>query len=198
MPNDLPTIDPATAALVLIDLQKGIVGRQTAPHAAADVVRKSARLADAFRQAGGTVVLVHVSFSTDGRDALKLPVDAGMPGGAAQPPAGWDEFVPEIGPKPGDLIVTKRNWGAFFGTDLDLQLRRRGIATIVLGGIATNIGVESTARQAHERNYQIVFAEDAMTDLLEAGHRHAIDVVFPRIGRVRDVETVLKAIEINL
>ena len=102
--------------------------------------------------------------------------------------------MPEIGPKPGDLVFTKHNWGAFYGTDLDLQLRRRGISTIVLGGIATNIGVESTARQAHERNYQVIFAEDAMTDLTEAGHRHAVDVVFPRIGRVRNVETILAAL----
>ena len=192
MQKNLPTIDPATTALVLIDLQKGIVARQGAPRSTADVVENAARLADAFRKAGGTVVLVHVSFSADGRDALSLPVDGAMGGGT--PPAGWDEFVPGIGPEPGDLIVTKRNWSAFYGTDLDLQLRRRGISTIVLGGVATNIGVESTARQAHEHNYQIVFAEDAMTDLVEAGHRHAIDVVFPRIGRVRDVETVIASL----
>ena len=77
-------------------------------------------------------------------------------------PADWAEIVPELGPEPGDLVITKRQWGAFYGTELDLQLRRRGIDTILLTGIATNIGVESTARDAYERGYRQVFVEDAM------------------------------------
>ena len=108
--------------------------------------------------------------------------------------AGWDRLVPELDQQPSDLVIRKHNWSAFYGTDLDLQLRRRRIGTIVLGGVATNIGVESTARQAHEHNYHLVFAEDAMTDLVMEGHVHATRVVFPRIGRVRSTADILAAL----
>ena len=87
--------------------------------------------------------------------------------------------------------MTKRQWGAFYGTDLDLQLRRRGVKTIVLCGIATNFGVESTARDAWERNYEIIFAEDAMSSMEAESHHFAITRIFPRLGRVRSTEQVL-------
>jgi nicotinamidase-related amidase len=186
------TLDPATTALVLIDLQRGIVARDTRPHAAADVVANAVRLAGAFRAAGGTVVLVRVSYSPDGRDALRPPADSPNPPGP--PPAGWDELVPELGPRDGDLVVTKRNWGAFYGTDLELQLRRRGIRTIVLAGIATNFGVESTARDAFERAYAQVIVEDATASFTAEAHAMAFSVVFPRLARVRSTEQVLAAV----
>jgi nicotinamidase-related amidase len=186
-------LDPATTALVLIDLQAGIVARETAPHSAADVVANAARLADRFRQRGAFVVLVRVSFSPDGRDALRPPADQPNPPGP--PPAGWDAIVPEIGPRDGDHVLTKRNWGAFYGTDLDLQLRRRGIRTLVLGGIATNYGVESTARDAFERGYAQVIVEDATTTFSAEAHGLALAYVFPRLARVRSTDQVLAALE---
>jgi nicotinamidase-related amidase len=91
-------------------------------------------------------------------------------------------------------VITKRQWGAFYGTELDLQLRRRGIRTIVIGGIATNFGVESTARDAFERGYEQVFAEDAMSSVSAEAHRFAVSVVFPRIGRVRSTDEILQAL----
>ena len=184
-------LDPKQTALVLIDLQKGVLSRQTAPHSAADVLARSVRLANAFRKAGGLVVLVHVSFSPDGADALKQPTDAGPMGGARD--ADWDVISPELGPGEGDIVITKRQWGAFYGTQLDMQLRRRGIETIVIGGIATNFGVESTARDAYEHGYAVVFVEDAMAGLSESAHSFAISNIFPRLGRVRSTEEVLKA-----
>ena len=179
-------------ALVVIDLQKGIVARQAAPHSSADVVARSARLADAFRSRGLPVFLVHVAFAADRSDALKQPVDAPNP--PAPPPSDWSEFVPEVGPREGDIIITKRQWGAFYGTDLDLQLRRRGVDAIVLCGIATNFGVESTARDAWERNYEITFAEDAMSGVDADAHAFAIKKIFPRLGRVRSAEEVLSSL----
>ena len=116
-------LDPRTTALVLIDLQKGIVGRQTAPHAAAQVVERGARLASRCREVGAAVVLVHVAYAADGKDRLAQKVDAAPLVGATGPE--WSEIVPELGPKLGDLVVLKRQWGAFYGTDLDLLLRRR-------------------------------------------------------------------------
>jgi nicotinamidase-related amidase len=174
-------LDPRTTALVLIDLQKGIVGMPLAPRSGDDVVAASRSLLAKFRAAGAPVVLVNVAFAPDGGDALKLPVD--RPPAATQRPAGWTELIEGLA-EPGDLRVTKHQWGAFFGTDLDVQLRRRGIATIVLGGIATNMGVESTARQAWEHNYAVVIAEDATAGRSAALHAFAVEEIFPLIARV--------------
>jgi nicotinamidase-related amidase len=109
-------------------------------------------------------------------------------------PPNWAEFVPEIGPQPGDLIITKHQWGAFYGTELDLQLRRRGVRMIALGGIATNFGVESTARDAYERGYHQIFVEDAMTSVSAEAHEFVVKNIFPRIGQVRSTDEVLSAL----
>ena len=187
-------LTPVTTALVVIDLQKGIAGRPTEPHASATVVGNAARLADAVRSKGGFVALVRVSYSRDHRDGLRPLSDEPGWARAGTPPADFDEWVPELEPRPGDHIVTKRQWGAFYGTDLDLQLRRRGITTIVLCGIATCYGVESTARAAYERGYQQVFAEDAMASMTAADHQHSIGRIFPRLGRVRSTAEILAAL----
>jgi nicotinamidase-related amidase len=189
MPDETLMLDPASTALVLIDLQQGIVARETAPHAAAEVVARSVRLVDAFRAAGALVVLVHVDFAPDLRDQLNPPRDEAPPPSALAP--GWADFVPGLGPKEGDIVITKHQWGAFYGTGLDLQLRRRGIRTLVLGGIATNYGVESTARDAWERGYALVLAEDATATFTAEAHALALKYVFPRIARVRSTDAVL-------
>jgi nicotinamidase-related amidase len=186
-----PKINLAETALVLIDLQKGIVGRETAPHTSAEVVKRSAQLAARFRQANAPVVLVHVAFSPDFGDALKQEVDLKFQMG--QLPPDWTEIVAELDPQPSDLRITKRQWGAFYGTELELQLRRRGVKAIVLGGISTNIGVESTARAAYEHGYQLVLVEDAMTSMSAEDHAFAVSKIFPRLGLVRSTEEVLAA-----
>ena len=185
------SIDPKSTALILIDLQQGIVGRPTTHRPGVEVVRTAVRLLDAFRQHGALVVLVHVEYR-DEKERVKVAVDAPM---AVAYPPNWSDFVPDVGPKAGDIVITKRQWGAFYGTELDLQLRRRGIRTIVLGGISTNFGVESTARNASELGYEQIFAEDAMSGLSEEGHRFAIQNIFPRLGRVRSTDEILRAIQ---
>jgi nicotinamidase-related amidase len=187
-------IEPARSALVVIDLQKGIVARPCEPHAAQDVIANAARVAAALRAKGGFVVPVRVAFSPDHRDALRPPSDEGAGGGAGGLPADWSDLVPGLGVQPGDHVVTKRQWGAFHGTDLDLQLRRRGITTILLCGISTSIGVESTARYAFELGYAQVFLEDAMSSRSAAEHEHTVQRIFPRIGRVRSTAEVLAAL----
>jgi nicotinamidase-related amidase len=194
MTNALPLkLDPATTALVLIDLQQGILAYAKAPYDAAAVLARAALLAAAFRAVGSPVVLVKVGLSADGGDALKTLVDAPNPPGA--PPANWLADTPELPPQPGDIHILKRQWGAFHGTELDLQLRRRGIKTIVLAGIATSIGVESTARCAWELGYDIVFAEDATSGPDAGMHANSFEKVFPRLGRVRKTADVLAALE---
>jgi nicotinamidase-related amidase len=179
----MPSLDPQTTALVLIDLQKGVLARTTAPHSVDQVLQSARDLITRFRSAGAPVVLVNVGFSKDGKDVLRQPVDQPM----AIPPGGFPEgFMDLIDglAQPSDILITKRQWGAFHGTELDLQLRRRGIQTIVLGGVATNIGVESTARQAWEHGYAIVLAEDATSALSAEMHAFSITNIMPRISRV--------------
>jgi nicotinamidase-related amidase len=186
-------LEPQKTALVVIDLQRGIATGNTAPRPASEVVERAARLADALRGKGGTVVWVRVTPSADGRDGLRPVTDAAPVGGGAMPPD-WAELLPELGTQPTDVFITKRQWGAFYGTELDLQLRRRGVDTILLAGISTNIGVESTARDAYERGYTQVFVEDAMAARSADEHRQTVATLFPRIGRVRSTDEVLAAL----
>ncbi|PWI56904.1 hydrolase [Sulfoacidibacillus thermotolerans] len=179
-------------ALVIIDLQKGIVQFPGAPNATTEVVANAAKLSQAFRKQGGFVVLVTVG-SRDGGDLLHPIVDQPMTT-SVQRSADFADLVPELHVQPTDHLVIKHQWGAFFGTDLDLQLRRRGIDTLVLCGIATNIGVETTAREAYQHNYQQIFVSDAMTGLTAAEHEHTLQYIFPRIGRIRTTEQVLTAL----
>ena len=174
-------LDPATTALILVDLQVGIVGRELAPRSGAQTCAAGRALAERFRAAGAKVVLVRVDFAPDFADALRQPVDEPRPAGAM--PTGWSELAPGLA-QPGDIHIVKRQWGAFYGTELDLQLRRRGIQTVVIGGIATAIGVDSTARQAWERGYAVVIAEDACSNLDADGHARVVKTIFPRISRV--------------
>ncbi len=185
-------LQPKTSALVVIDLQKGIVGLQGAPYATTDVVVRVAQLAKAFRETGGFVVLVNVG-SRDGQDMLRPITDASVPSSFTRPPD-FADLVAEVDVQSTDHLITKHQWGAFFGTDLDLQLRRRGIETIVLCGIATNIGVETTAREAYQHNYQQIFVSDAMTGLSAVEHEHTLKYIFPRIGRIRTTEQILAAL----
>jgi nicotinamidase-related amidase len=187
-------LTPSQTALILIDLQQGITGMPVAPHAAADVVRRAVELGRTCAAAGATIVRVHVAFSADFADQLKLPVDAPMQRPQGRWPPHWSTFVPEIAALPVTLEITKRQWSAFHGTELDLQLRRRGIRTIVLAGIATNFGVESTARDAWHHNYAVVIAEDATTSSNAELHRFAIDKILPRVARVRSTDEIVSAL----
>lgn len=186
------SLDPRKTALVMIDLQHGIVSRAVAPHSGAQVVEKAKVLADALRAQGGTVVWVHVLLN----ELLALPADNSMHKPGTPPaPAIASELVPEIGQQDGDVVIAKRQWGAFHGTNLEQQLRRRGIDTIVLGGIATNFGVESTARAAFDRGYELVFVEDAMSSMAADAHQFACRHIFPVMGKVRSTRHVIDALQ---
>jgi nicotinamidase-related amidase len=176
----------ATAALIVIDLQKGIVARQTV-HPASEIVDRSAQLARAFRERGLPVVLVNVTGAAPGR------TDSARP--KFSPTADWTEFAPELQQHPSDHIVSKQRIGAFIGTSLDDYLLRRGVTQVFLTGIATTAGVESTARSAHDYGYNVVFVVDAMTDRDADAHRHAIEKTFPRFGETETTENVLKQLK---
>lgn len=177
-------IDFAKTALVLIDLQKGIV-----PIGGDEIVEKSVQLVNRFREQNGFISFVRVDFQ-DGKDALTPETDQ-KPSAPQERPADWAEFDPRLNVQETDYIVTKRQWGAFFGTDLDLQLRRRGIDTIVLCGIATNIGVESTAREAFQYGYNQIFITDAMATFTKKEHEATLSYIFPKIGKLRTTQQFL-------
>ena len=176
-------LDPPSTALVLIDLQKGILGNTLTPTTADELLARGQALAERFRAAKATVVLVNVAFSADGGDMLRQRVDEAMAVPKAGFPAGWNDFPPGL-MQPGDLKITKHQWGAFYGTELDLQLRRRGIRTIVLGGVSTQIGVESTARQAYEHGYELLIVKDATTSSVAEGHEMSMKRILPRLARL--------------
>ena len=176
-------LSAANTALILIDLQQGIVTRpMLAPRSGAEVAATGAKLAERFRAAGSPVVLVNVAFAADFGDGLKQPVDKPQSRAGGFPP-NFSVLVDGLA-QPTDILVTKHQWGAFYGTDLDVQLRRRGVRTVVIGGIATNIGVESSARQAYEHGYEVVIAEDATTSMAAEMHSFAVNSIFPLLSRV--------------
>jgi nicotinamidase-related amidase len=179
-------------ALVVIDIQKGIVamGRKLEPYTAGQVVANVSKLVRRFRELGMPVFLVRVA-STDGKDMLRPRTDQQAQWSSGQRPADWAEFVEEIRPTEKDIVITKRQWGAFYGTELDLQLRRRGIDTIVLCGVSTNIGVEATARDAYQRGYNQIFVIDAMAASSRDEHEATLKFIFPRIGLLRTTDQVL-------
>jgi nicotinamidase-related amidase len=184
-------LEPKKTALVLIDLQGAIAARDTAPYKAADVIARCAKLAEAVRNAGATVFYVRVLI---GEFAHRVTDESGPRLSGPLPP-GAIEIVPEAGMKEGDILIEKRQWGAFNGTGLEQQLRRKGVSTIIMGGIATNMGVESTARAAQDLDYDLVFAEDAMTSLKAEWHEFSVKNIFPRMGRVRTSEQIIEALK---
>ncbi len=184
----------ASTALVLIDLQEGILPFAGGPHSHQSVVAHAAKLAEKFRTVHSPVFLVRVGWSEDYADALKQTVDA--PTKQATLPDNWWHYPPALGVEASDITVTKRQWGAFYGTDLELQLRRRGIDTLVLGGISTNIGVESTARNAWELGFNLVIAEDVCSAASTEQHNSSLQWIFPRIAQVRQSAEIIAALSI--
>jgi nicotinamidase-related amidase len=174
------------AALVVIDLQKGIAGLPTV-HPASEIISRTARVARAFREGGLPVVLVNVTGGAPGR------TDAGSPKFSF--PADWTELVPELEQQPGDYAVSKQRWGAFIGTSLDDYLRQRSVTQVVLTGVATSIGVESTARSAYDHGYNVVLVVDAMTDLHAEAHDHSVEKIFPRLGETVKADDLLKLLK---
>ena len=179
------TLDPKTA-LIVIDLQNGIVALPTV-HPAGEVVKYASALADAFRRHGLPVVLVSVAGAPSGRTERARSV--------AQLPAGWADLVPALNQQPEDHAVTKRQWGAFTNTGLEEYLENLGVTQVVIAGIATSIGVESTARQAHEYGFNVTLAVDAMTDTNPDAHINSITLIFPRLGETGTTQEIIDLLD---
>lgn len=187
-------LDPRKTALVLIDMQKGTLAFPLAPYDRATIIANTAALGQAFAAAGALIATVNVAFAPDRADLPPQAIDQPMmlpPGGF---PPDWSELTPEIAALPAAVSVTKRHWSAFYGTELDLQFRRRRIGTVVIGGIATNFGVESTARDAWQHGYDVIVAEDASTSVGADLHAFTVTSTLPRVARVRSVSQIMASV----
>jgi nicotinamidase-related amidase len=181
----LTTLDPKPA-LVVIDLQKGTLAFP-AVHPFDEIVQRAASLAAAFRRHRLPVVLVNATGGAPGRTDVSRPAVTRAPD--------WADLVEELDAQPDDLLITKQRWGAFHDTPLDARLRDLGVTQIVLVGVATSLGVESTARSAHEHGYHVVLATDAMTDREAAAHDNSIERIFPRLGETATTTEILEMLE---
>lgn len=180
-------LDPSTA-LVVVDLQKGIVAHPTA-HPISQVIDCASRLAAAFRQRGLPVVLVNVVGGAPGRTEHSSKL--------ADLPENWTELVPELEQRSTDHTVTKRTWGAFTDTDLVGWLKSRSVTQLVLAGVATSIGVESTARCAYELGFNVTLAIDAMTDMSAEAHDNSVRRIFPRLGETGSTDDVIAQLRLG-
>ena len=177
----LTTLDPSTA-LVIIDLQKGIVALPFV-HPIDRVVERSRALLDTFRKRGLPVVLVNVAGGAPGR--TQAPRHSGPF------EADWTELIPELDQQTTDIFVTKKTWGAFANTDLESRLKALSVTQVVIAGVATGTGVEATARQAYELGFNVTLAVDAMTDGRPDAHDYSIRQVFPRLGETAMAQDII-------
>jgi nicotinamidase-related amidase len=175
------TLDSKTA-LIVIDLQKGIVSFPTV-HPIGEVVQRSRLLADAFRQRGLPVVLVNVTGGAPGRTERSHSLE-GLP-------ADWADLVPELNTQPNDVLITKKTWGTFTNTGLEARLKALGVTQLVISGVSTSIGVESTARHAYELGFNVTLAVDAMTDMRREAHDDSIAHIFPRLGETGTTREII-------
>lgn len=179
------TLDPKTA-LIIIDLQKGIV-----PLLAAEtrdgVIERAVSLAKAFRRHDLPVVLVNVAGVAPGRTEQPRP--------QLDLPEGWTDLIPELDRRLQDHVVTKHTRGAFTKTDLEAHLRGLGVTQVVIVGVATSSGVEITAHQAYELGFNVTLAIDAMTDGRADAHAYSINHVFPRIGEIGTTQEIIAMLE---
>jgi len=176
----------AKAALVVIDLQKGIVGMPTA-HPMDGVIRNAVALVEAFRQHRLSVVLVNVDGAPAGRAERSFSL--------SQMPAGWTELIGELNRQPSDHVVTKQTRGAFTNTGLESYLRQAGVTQVVVVGVSTTAGVESTARQAHELGFHVVLATDAMTDTDADAHHNSVTRIFPKMSETGTTRQLLDLLD---
>jgi nicotinamidase-related amidase len=182
----LTLLDPNTA-LIVVDLQKGIVSGNFI-HAIGEVVDRTRLLIDVFRAERLSVVLVNVAGRAPGRTEQGARSSLTLA-------EGWTDLLPQLGQQPGDILVTKRSWGAFAATDLERQLKARGVTQVVVTGVATSVGVEATARQAYEQGFNVTLALDAMTDMREEAHAYSIGNVFPRLGETGSAQEIISLLE---
>ncbi|MGU9820509.1 isochorismatase family protein [Pseudomonas sp. LF090] len=176
----------ATTALIIVDLQHGIVGYPFI-HPIGEVIERSRALLDAFRERGLPVVLVNVNGFAPGRTE--------RPRRITDLPPDWADLIAQLGHQPSDILVTKRSWGAFANTDLEAQLKALNVTQVVITGVVTDTGVEATARQAYEFGFNVTLAIDAMTDVSPEAHAYSLQHVFPKLGESGTAQAIIELLD---
>lgn len=183
----ITTLD-SHVALIIIDLQEGILAMAKV-HPNDEIVTNAIRMVDAFREKNLPVVLVNVAGGAPGRTEQQRS--------AGERPKGWSDLIPELNQQSSDHLVTKRSWGAFTNTDLGEHLKNNKVTQVVIAGIATSIGVESTARQAFELGFNVTLAVDAMTDMNVDAHANSVTRIFPRLGETGTTEEIISLLKVR-
>jgi nicotinamidase-related amidase len=183
----MPVTLDENVALIVVDLQKGVVGLPGAPHPIAPVVERAAELAEAFRGRALPVVLINTTGGAPGRAAQQWS--------RGQLPSDWAELVPELNRQPSDILATKKTWGAFTNTGLGERLKALGVTQVVVLGVATSIGAESTARQAHELGFNVAIVSDAVTDLSPEAHENSLTRILPRLSEIGTTQEILDLLQ---
>jgi nicotinamidase-related amidase len=180
MTDDVPPINPARTALLVMDYQVAIVENL------GDARQLLVRMAEAIAAARGRGVRIgYVRVGFDDADCEAIPdtnkTFAGMAAGRRfHHEAPGTAIHDAVAPQPGDIVVRKTRVGAFSTTDLDQKLRDRGIDTLILAGIATSGVVLSTVRDAADRDYRLYVLEDGTADHDREVHDLLTRKVFPR------------------
>ena len=177
MTNTLPAIDPRRTALLVMDYQAGILSRLGDAEAllscAADAIA-------VVRGRGGQIGYVRVAFEDADYDTVPPHSRFASIGQEMHSDSAATAVHDAVAPEPGDIIVRKIRVGAFSTTDLDQQLRDRGISTLILAGISTSGVVLSTVRDAADRDYQVLVLADACADPAPGVHDFLTEKIFPR------------------
>lgn len=178
-------------ALIVVDLRNEMSDMPAGP-SIKDIINRSSELAEAFRERGLPVVLVSLSGGAPGRTDARAAMEAA--GKEMKLPAHAGEPADDLHAQLNDIRIVKRRWGAFTGTTLHDDLQRAEVTQVIIVGVATSIGVESTARSAHELGYNVVLVSDVMADIDPDTHNNSIDRVFPRLGEVTTHADVLESL----
>ena len=181
MTPTLPNVDPRRTALLVMDYQAGILGRlgdaEPLLSCAADAIA-------VVRGRGGQIGYVRVAFDDADYDAVPPHSRFASIGPEMHSDSAATAIHDAVAPEPGDITVRKTRVGAFSTTDLDQQLRDRGITTLILAGISTSGVVLSTVRDAADRDYQVLVLADACADPVPGVHEFLTEKIFPRQAHV--------------
>jgi nicotinamidase-related amidase len=189
MSTPTQALDPKRTALLVMDFQQGIVQRM--PDVEPLLARVRQAIAD-VREHGGTIGYVRVAFTEE--DWAAVP-DSAMFAQVAQNRLMHHEDASTaihdaLAPQPGDIVVRKTRVGAMFTTDLDRQLRDRGVDTLVLAGLSTSGVVLSTVIEATDRDYQLYVLSDGTDDPDTEVRDFLLGKVFPRRAQIIDTGTL--------
>lgn len=201
-------LEPAKTALVVVDMQNVFVeeGQLVEVPEARDIVPNINALAAACRAAGMTIVWIQHTLDKDAEQGWPVwfrfamtPEDKARFKAAMAPGTDGHKLYPDLDVRDGDLTVYKRRYSAFVqgSSVLDIELRQRGIDSVIITGTLTNVCCESTARDAYFLNYNVLFASDGTACLSDEEHNATLLAMHNFFGDVRSTQEIVEALKNN-